>query len=95
VMLVTIEEAKRQCNIDGDADDVTLHEFIERSTDIIVDYLKIDPEIWDEENSEAVPVPPRVKQAVLLGVQALFDGDEVLSSNVRAILVRMRDPALA
>jgi uncharacterized phage protein (predicted DNA packaging) len=92
--LVTTEEAKKRLRIDFADDDALVAELVSEATDIIVDYLKKPDHEWTAET-----VPFRVKAAILLVTGSLYEnrdaGEEVLTSNVRALIHRDRDPALA
>ena len=70
-----------------------------QAEDIVLDYLKVAADKWDEST-----VPARVKTAVLLSFEALFDNRYDLiaalkennqESPIVAVLWRLRDPALA
>lgn len=92
--LVTPEEAKRRLRIDFADDDSLVAELVSEATDIIVDYLKKHDHGWTAET-----VPFRVKAAILLVTGSLYEnrdaGEAVLTSNVRDLIHRDRDPALA
>lgn len=92
--LVTTEEAKKRLRIDFADDDALVGELVSEATDIIVDYLKKPDHDWTAET-----VPFRVKAAILLVTGSLYEnrdaGEEVLTSSVRALIHRDRDPALA
>ena len=95
-MLVDLDKAKGHLNMDHDAADEVIYSKIEQASDIIVNYLKLeDPDLWDPDNTEGETLPPTVEAAVLLVVQALFDGGDPLSQTVRDLVHRYRDPALA
>lgn len=94
-MLVTLEEAKRALRVEEDDFDGEITDRIQQSEDAVLDYLKLEelPDHW------------RVKAAVILGVQSLFDDEkaELISglgtgdprNAMVALLYRLRDPALA
>lgn len=92
--LVTTEEAKKRLRIDSADDDALVAELVSEATDIIVDYLKKPDHDWTAET-----VPFRVKAAILLVTGSLYENrdadEEVLTANVRALIHRDRDPALA
>lgn len=94
VELVKTEEAKTRLRIDFADDDALVAELVSEATDIIIDYLKKPDHGWTEET-----VPYRVKAAILLVTGSLYEnreaGEEVLTSNVRDLIHRDRDPALA
>ena len=59
--------------------------------DIIVGYLKITELTWTVDT-----VPPRVRTAILLTIQAIYDTtDDPITDAVKSLLWRDRDPALA
>lgn len=92
--LMTLEEAKRDLRVLSLDEDTQIGQMIDQASDIVMGYIKKDADAleWD-----ATTVPPRVKSAVSLVLQALFhrSGEPALSDNVKALLHRDRDPALA
>jgi hypothetical protein len=96
--LVTLTQARKQCDITDDAHNELLQSKIEQASDIILDYLKA------QANGEWTPqtAPGRVQAATLLMVAHLFEHrgdlmqpDEALWDAIGRILARSRDPALA
>lgn len=72
---------------------------IAQSQAAILDYLKVEPDKWDDDD-----VPPVVTAAIILGVRGLFDGEDSLlaglfdnerSNPIVGLLQRLRDPAIA
>jgi hypothetical protein len=95
VMLVDLETVKQHLRMDSDyADDLIVRK-TEQAGAILANWLKTDISIWDIDSTESVPLPLEIEAAVLLAVEALFDGSDPLSDTVRALLHRHRDPALA
>ncbi|MGE4340358.1 MAG: head-tail connector protein [Pigmentiphaga sp.] len=86
-MLIDLETAKRRLRMDDDVADQVIFENIEEATSIVLDYLKLE--------TEPDPVPPFVRAATLLVLEALFDGGDPLSDTVVRLLHRYRDPAFA
>lgn len=113
--LITVDEAASHLRIDLETDgaspatitDARLPDIemkMAQATDIILDYLKIEPTSppkWTEET-----VPDRVRAAILLTLSSLYDdrddgkliaglagGD--LFNPIVALLYRLRDPTLA
>lgn len=105
VALVSIHEVDFRLRMDlqpGDARSAGLASLIEDATGIVLDYLKTDGSQWslepdDGEGEDDAPsaVPAPVRAAIILVVRNLFDEvEEPLSSAVKALLHRYRDPAL-
>lgn len=94
-MLVNLELARSHLRLDDDAADDLIVRKIEQASDVVIDYCKVDDEMWDPDSTESVALPGEVEAAVLLVLEALFDGGEPLSDAVKSLLHRHRDPALA
>lgn len=89
--LVTLEQVRGRLRIDGVADQSDVELLMMEGSDIVCGYLKLENVPWTADN-----VPPRVRTAVLLVIQALYDGEkDPISQAVIDILHRDRDPALA
>lgn len=89
--LVTIEQVRGRLRIDGVADQADVELMMMEGTDIVCGYLKLEVVPWTADN-----VPPRVRTAILLVIQGIYDGaEDPLSQAVIDILHRDRDPALA
>ena len=95
MMLVDLETAKGHLSMDEDAADDIIVSKIEQASAILINYLKVDADLWDQDSTESDPVPLTVVAAVLLVTEALFDGHEPLSQTVKDLVHRLRDPALA
>jgi hypothetical protein len=95
MMLVDLEKAKGHLRMDDDAADDIIASKIEQASAILINYLKVDADVWDQDSTESVPVPLTVEAAVLLATEALFDGGEPLSQTVKDLVHRYRDPALS
>jgi hypothetical protein len=93
--LVDLETAKGHLRMDEDHADDVIYSKIAQASAIVIGYLKKDPDIWDIDSTESEPIPKVVEAAVLLIMEALFDGTEPLSQTVKDLLHRHRDPALA
>jgi hypothetical protein len=91
--LVTIEQAKISLRL-TDTDDYhfpNVEMKMEQATDIVVDYIKRPEHGWTDGDA-----PPIIQAAVLEVLRRLFEGlDDPLSNDVKNILRRYRDPALA
>ena len=102
--LVTLEQAKdhlhiEQSNTDSDSQ-VELQ--IESASAIVLDYLKVAEDNWQDSNGLPVDVPAVIRAATLLVLGSLFenrDGSDKeavpISTAVENLLRRYRDPALA
>ncbi len=105
--LVSIADAAIHLRIDGYADDgwdatdqgKDVQSKLDQAEAIVLNYLKKDdnPEEWTEET-----VPGSIRAAILITLSDLFehragsaDDDVFLSSAVRALIHRYRDPAMA
>lgn len=91
VALVTLDQIRGRLRIDAIDDQADVESMAAEATDIVIGYLKIAELEWTVDT-----VPDRVRTAILLVVQALYDGaPQPISSAVQSILWRDRDPALA
>lgn len=119
VDLVTVEQVNNALRLDleddvldssgDDADTSRLDDIvlkISQATDIVIDYLKLDPEYveWTAET-----VPGRVSAAIIMVIDCLLDDSEQKAAwlaglqggspdprnPIAALLHRLRDPALA
>ena len=98
--LVSLDRIKRHLYVDGSEHDADLADRAEEATAIVVDYLKTPNHGWTVET-----VPANVRAAVLLVAADLWErrgtgmkagGEETgLTATVKALLYRMRDPAMA
>ena len=95
-MLTDLETVKGHLRLDDDASDEILFRKMQQASAIVVDYLKIEDDVYDIDDTSALPIPPEVEAAVLLVVEALYDGaTDPLSETIKSLLHRHRDPALA
>lgn len=103
-MLVDLETAKRHLRRDDDDDDERIMLVVEQASDIILDYLKLPEGTYQSTDGGPDVVPKLVTAAVLLCVEGLYDEPvdsfgrpsmEVLSDQIKNILHRHRDPAMA
>lgn len=98
VPLVTDTEARLHLRIDGQPEsppgpiDQLLTMKILQASDIVADYIKRLDHEWTEDTA-----PPLIKAAVLLVLNVIYDNPEndPLTTGVKNILHRYRDPALA
>lgn len=89
--LVTLDEVRGRLRVDGVADQTDIESMMLEATDIIIGYLKMQTVTWTP-----ATVPPRIRTAILLAIQALYDGEPTpLNQAVIDVLHRDRDPALA
>ena len=94
-MLVDLEVAKSHLRMEEDHLDDVIYRCIREASAIIINYCKVDEDLWDVDNSESEGIPLVIEAATLLAVEALFDGGEPLSQTVKDLVHRYRDPALA
>ena len=99
--LVTLEDVRLRLRIDFFDEDLDIDSMILQAEDAVLDYLKVEDDEWDIDTA-----PARVKAAILLLVQDLFDNRAEpkllpglaggqLNNPVVALLYRLRDPAMA
>lgn len=89
--LVTLAQAKAQIRVEHSDEDQDIADKVEQATDIVIGYLKRPEHSWTVET-----VPPRVRAAILLVFEGLYDRkDELITPTVVSLLQRDRDPALA
>lgn len=101
--LVTLEQLKTQLEMDHDESDSFIEELCERASMIVLGYLKLEADAYQEGSPlEPADVPKHIEAAVLLAGAALFenrdgspDGPQPLSQTVKDLLHRDRDPAMA
>ena len=91
--LVTLEQARHRLRLSAAEDyhepDVEMK--MEQASDIVIDYIKRPDHEWTDADT-----PPVIQAAILEVLMRLFEGsDDPLSSGVKSILWRYRDPALA
>lgn len=96
MMLVTVDDAKKELHLGDDATcDDEIKDLIERSCDIIANWVKDDLDDYDPDGSIGSPIPGYLRSAVLLSVRAAYEGGDPLNETVQRLLWRMRDPAFA
>lgn len=96
--LLTLEDAKQHLRITDTDHDVDVQVALDAAEGIILDYLKVPiPSVWT-----AASVPPSVTAAIRLMLAELYEhrGDDLtnnerLWNGIAALLMRLRDPALA
>lgn len=100
--LVTFEQMKSQLEMDHDDSDTLIEEIVERASFIVLDYLKMDLDAYQDSSGDPSAVPFPIEAAVLLAGAALFenrdgsvDGPQALSQAVKDLVHRYRDPAMA
>lgn len=95
-MIVDLEKVKAQCDLIGDDNDERLMLAMEQSIAIVLDFLKVDADEYEDEYGDS-DYPTLVAAAILLCTQSLFQKpeDDPLTVAVKSILHRYRDPALA
>lgn len=103
-MLISLDSAKRHLVIDHDDLDETIEDKINESSAIVLDYLKLPETEWQTTSGEPADVPFVIQAAVKLVLGALWENREgndyallpqPLSDNVKNLLHRYRDPAMA
>lgn len=101
--LVTLEQVNLALKLDLTPEDDRTPDVewkIAQATEIVIDYLKKPDHEWTTED-----VPGQVSAAIILVIRALIDGEEAellsglakgdTATPVVALLMRLRDPALA
>lgn len=89
--LVTVEDLKDYLRILGADFDAELALKADLATEIVVDYIKQPDHTWTTED-----VPDVIKAAICEVARNLVRGDESpLSEDIKNILRRRRDPAIA
>lgn len=90
--LVSLAEAQTELRQPGAAFAIDIGKKANMASDIVIDYIKRPDHNWTEET-----VPLVVKAAILAVLQILYDepNGDPLNANVRRLLHRFRDPALA
>lgn len=96
-MIVDLETAKRNLHVVDDDDDENLMLLLETASEIVVDFLKLEPGTYDIDASPRIEPPKAVTIATLLVLENLYDRptEDPLTDAVRSVLHRRRDPALA
>jgi hypothetical protein len=95
-MILDLEIAKRQLGRIDDSDDDRIMRELAAAVVIVLDYLKIDSDTYEDSNGDN-DFPTLVGASVLLVMQSLYENPEKdpLSDAVVSVLRRSRDPAIA
>jgi hypothetical protein len=95
-MIIDLEIAKRQLGRIDDSDDDRIMRELDSAIVIVLDYLKVDSDTYEDSNGDN-DFPTLVGASVLLVLQSLYEFPEKdpLTDAVVSILRRARDPALA
>lgn len=96
-MIVSLDTAKTHLRVTVDDDDDNIMLKLDQAEAIVIDFLKLDEGTYDLEASPYVEAPKMVTAAILLVLKQLYDhpDQDPLSTAVRSVLHRSRDPALA
>jgi len=95
-MIIDLEAIKGELKVDIDDDDERIITTIDEAVAIVLDYLKVPSDEYENED-EVNDFPDVVYAAIVRVVMALYDTPEKdpLTEAVRSLLHRSRDPALA
>lgn len=95
--MLDLLKAKHQLRIVGDDNDEIILRRMREAQAIVLDYLKLDSDVYSYANSPVVEMPTVTEAAVLMVLDNLYyrPEQEPISSAVINILVRSRDPAIA
>lgn len=102
--LVTLEVAKNHLRIEAayTDEDGNIARKVAQASSILLNYLKVATDNWQDSSGEPVDVPPLIEAAVLLILGALYenvdgstDAPQPLSQAAKDLVHRYRDPALA
>ena len=97
--VLTLELAKAHLRKTTDEQDDLIMRLLNEARDIVLDYLKLDADTYEDETDTGLHTVPNIVCAAILRVlEALYAGnhdEQVLSQAVRDVLHRSRDPALA
>ena len=95
-MILDIEALKQELKVDIDDDDERIVRTMDHALAIVLDYLKVDSDAYENEAGDD-DLPDIVYAAVVRVAQAMYDTPErdPLTDAVRSMLHRSRDPALA
>lgn len=82
--VVTLEEAREQCEVIGTAHDAKLQRMIDAAEAYVANYLNRSLDPWeDDETSSETAVPEDVKHAILLYVGWFFnERDAVITGTI-------------
>lgn len=98
--IVTMEQVKSWCEVDHDEDDAKLEQIASDASEIMLDYLKKPLDYWQSSAGDPAGVPGTVRAATLKVAASLYEnrdgsGPEALSQDVKDMVHRYRDPAMA
>jgi hypothetical protein len=98
--LVTMEDVKSWCEVDHDNDDQKLEEISIGASEIMLNYLKKPVDYWQDTAGLPEGVPGSVRYGTLKVAAALYEnrdgsGPAALSQDIKDMVHRYRDPALA
>lgn len=98
--IITFDETKRHLKVDHDEDDDEITEIAADASALILNYLKVPEDQWQDTNLQPASVPRPVRAAALKVAAALYEnrdgsGTPALSQDVKDMVHRFRDPALA
>jgi len=95
-MIIDLEMAKRQLGRIDDSDDDRIMRELDAAVSIVIDYLKVDSDEYEDSNGDN-DFPTLVGASVLLVLQSLYETPDrdPLTEAVVSILRRSRDPAIA
>jgi len=96
-VIIDLEKAKGQLDLIGSDNDDRVKIALDAAVAIVLDYLKVPLETYLDDSTGVYDVPVIVGSAILLCVESLFTDPQAdpLTTAVRSILLRSRDPALA
>lgn len=95
-MILDIEAVKQELRVDIDDDDERIMRTIDQSVAIVLDFLKVPSDEYENEDGDN-DFPDIVYAAIVRVVLSMYDNPEKdpLTEAVRSMLHRSRDPALA
>lgn len=95
-MIVTLEMIKQEIGRTDDFHDELIARKLTEAEAIILDYLKLDADAYDDVDGN-IDAPIVVASGIILATKNLYDDPEAdpLSPAVKNIVHRYRDPALA
>lgn len=100
--LITFEEAKEHLNVDHNEDDNKIEILVYQASSIVLDYIGVDEDEWQDTAGMPAGVPKNVEAATFLVLGALYenrDGSDnapqPLSQAVKDLLHRKRIPPIA
>jgi hypothetical protein len=98
--IVTAQQVKEHLQMDHDLDDSKIAEIAQDASELMLNFLKKPFDHWQDTAGEPAGVPGAVKAATLKLATALYEnrdgsGTPALSQDVKDMVHRYRDPALA